>query len=73
MSFHSYSSYLHGLFCSNFTVYSFHENVSSYYHAPGSAGRDAGQEENFQAPTVIERARAERSLAPTPLHPPEAL
>ena len=27
MSFHSYPYYIHGRFCSNFTVYSLHENV----------------------------------------------
>lgn len=47
ISFHSHPSYLHGLFCFNFTVYSFHENISSHYHVPGCAGEDGVQEENF--------------------------
>lgn len=64
MSFHSHPSYLHGLFCSNFTVYLFHENISSHYHVPGPAGEDGVQEENFQALTVIQRIRNEKVTRP---------
>lgn len=66
MSFHSYLSYFQGLFCSNFTVYSLHENASSHCHVPGTAREDGFQAENLPALTVIKRTRNERSLSPKP-------
>lgn len=64
MSFHSYPYYIHGRFCSNFTVYSSMKTLSSHYHVPGTAGENRFQKENFQALTVIKRAkRRKRSLS----------
>lgn len=74
MSFRSYPSYLHGLFCSNFTVYSFHENLSSHYHVPGTAGEDGIQEASKPPGSdTRQKSQKERSLALKPLRSPEAL